>query len=164
MTGSSAMYSSSLRERIEKLESVEEIRQLKARYWRSCDRKDHRAVLDCFVAGEVEIDYGPIGFFSDRESFVKVFRALGCKDNIVDMHHGANPEIERIDAYHANGIWDLYFFTIDTDGRTFMQLAGRYEDRYLRLDGEWKIESTRFVAASRFGGRVGADGTLSIAP
>ncbi|NVK44001.1 MAG: nuclear transport factor 2 family protein [Oceanospirillaceae bacterium] len=152
----------SIRERIENLESIEEIRQLKARYWRSCDRKDHRAVLDCFISGKVNIDYGPIGVFNNREAFVKVFRELGCRDNIVDMHHGANPEIELVDSHHARGFWDLYFFTIDTDGRTFMQLGGRYEDRYLRLDGNWKIESTRFVAVSRFGASVDAAGSLTI--
>ncbi|EOT7836666.1 nuclear transport factor 2 family protein [Pseudomonas aeruginosa] len=50
--------------------SAEAIRQLKHRYLKACDLKEVATIRDCFAEGEVAIDYGPVGTFSERDSFV----------------------------------------------------------------------------------------------
>ena len=78
------------------------------------------------------------------------------------MHHGANPEIEIISESEAEGLWALYFYTMDTDGGTFRQMAGTYRDRYVKTDRGWKILESVFVPRSVADGKLGADGAVSI--
>ncbi len=57
----------------------------------ACDEKQPEVVTNCFISGEVDINFGHIGQFNRREDFVAVFKDLGCHDHIVDMHHAQNP-------------------------------------------------------------------------
>ncbi len=131
-------------QRIQQLEDTEAIRQLKYRYFNACDEKLPDQVLACFAPGEVEIDYGHIGKFSCREDFVAVFKAMGCKDNIVDMHHAQNPLLDFIDPDHARGKISLRFFSMDTLNKTSTQLGGYYLDEYRRINGQWLITRSHF--------------------
>ncbi|MEQ8802803.1 MAG: nuclear transport factor 2 family protein, partial [Haliea sp.] len=72
------------------LRDIEAIRTLKFRYLNACDDKQPELVRDCFAPGRVDINFGHIGTFDDREAFVAVFVELGCHDHIVDMHHAEN--------------------------------------------------------------------------
>lgn len=139
---------SELAARLDALEDLEAIRQLKARYFLACDSKDGAAMRDCFVAGEVLIDYGAIGLFRDRDALVELFERLAGHAHIVEMHHGVNPRIELIDAQHARASWGLHFQQIDTRAHRLTQLGGRYDDAYRKQDGAWKIARTRFVVDS----------------
>lgn len=134
--------------RLRVLEDIEAIRRLKARYFLACDRKDVAGMRDCFLPGEVHIDYGVVGTFDRREQLIEVFERLACHAHIVEMHHGANPVIDVIDDGHARGSWALHYQQIDTRGRKLTQLGGTYEDEYRKEDGAWRISRTRFVAGS----------------
>ncbi|MFL9997012.1 SnoaL-like domain-containing protein [Burkholderia sp. GAS332] len=137
-----------LEARLRRLEDTEAIRSLKARYFFCCDRKDPQGVRDCFAPGKVLIDYGRIGVFSDRDQLVDVFERLGCHDHIVEMHHGANPQIALVDDTTARGTWGLFYYLINTRDRVVTQLGAYYEDEYRKLDGVWKIAATRCVVTS----------------
>ncbi|WP_048307070.1 nuclear transport factor 2 family protein [Halomonas sp. PR-M31] len=137
-----------LEARLRRLEDLEAIRTLKARYLFSCDQKDPEGVRQCFAPGEVEIDFGRIGVFHHRDALVKVFQELGCHEHIVEMHHGVNPQIELLDTHNAEGIWGLKYFLINTRDQQMIQLGAYYEDRYRKIDGEWKIAKTRCVVTS----------------
>lgn len=139
---------SELAARLSALEDLEAIRQLKARYFHACDSKDGAAMRDCFSTGEVLIDYGAIGLFRDRDALVEVFERLAGHDHIVEMHHGANPCIELIDAQQARARWSLHFQQIDLRAHRLTQLGGVYEDEYRKEAGTWKIASTRFCVDS----------------
>ena len=39
------------------------------------------------------------------DALVAVFVAVGCHPHMVEMHHGVNPRIERLDADRASGHW-----------------------------------------------------------
>lgn len=134
--------------RIARLEAVEAIRQLKARYFHSCDGKNPDAMRDCFAPGPVDIDYGALGRFTDRDALVRLFTELGCHPHIVEMHHGANPDITIIDADHARATWSLHYQQIDTVKQTVTQLGAFYDDEYRRVDGAWKISATRCKVTS----------------
>ncbi|WP_230964705.1 nuclear transport factor 2 family protein [Pseudomonas aeruginosa] len=60
---------------------------------------------------------------------------------MIDLHHGANPEIELVAEGEA---WT---------GAT-RQLGGVYQDRYRRIDGQWKIVATAFLAHSMVDGKT----------
>jgi hypothetical protein len=135
-------------ERLRALEDLEAIRALKARYFFCCDQKDPSGMRECFAAGEVLIDYGRVGVFSDRDKLVEVFERLGCAQHIVEMHHGVNPQITLIGDGRARGSWGLHYQQINTRDGTLTQLGATYDDEYRKIDGAWKIAGTRCVVTS----------------
>jgi hypothetical protein len=136
----------SLEQRIARLEALEAIRQLKHRYLSACDRKDVATIRDCFAEGEVLIDYGPLGTFQQRDSFVALYQELACHARVIDLHHAANPELELLGDDQAEGRWALYYFNLDGESGATRQLGGFYEDRYRCIDGRWRIVATTFRA------------------
>jgi hypothetical protein len=129
--------------RIERLETLEAIRQLKAHYFNACDSQDPGGASRCFAPGEILIDMGHIGVFRHRDEFAALYRAAGCHDYVLDLHHGANPEIEVIDGQHARAVWSLNYRNINTRDRTVTFLSVLYRDEYVKLEGEWKIITCR---------------------
>jgi hypothetical protein len=130
------------------LEDLESIRALKHRYLWCCDRKDPKGMRACFADGPVDIDYGVIGRFTDADALVKIYTDIACHPHMVEMHHGANPQIEVVDLTRARGTWSLHYFLINTQDSKLTQLAGYYEDEYRKTDTGWKILKTKFVATS----------------
>jgi hypothetical protein len=138
----------SLEERIQRLEDIEAIKQLKAKYLHSCDTKDIEGIRECFSTNDVMIDYGAIGSFTNRESFLEVFQAMACNEHTIDMHHGQNPQIHWTDTEQASASWDLYFYQINTKTQNLTQLSGSYSDEYEKHNNQWKIVKTIFVVSS----------------
>src|SRR5882672_4029894 len=134
--------------RLQRLEDIEAIRALKARYLWCCDRKDPVGMRACFADGPVHIDYGVVGTFDRADALAKVFKDVGCHDYMVEMHHGMNPQIDLVDGATARGTWSLHYFLINTQTKGLTQLAGYYEDEYRKVGGAWKISKTRFVPTS----------------
>ncbi|WP_028628146.1 nuclear transport factor 2 family protein [Metapseudomonas resinovorans] len=133
-----------LEQRLARLEALEAIRRLKHRYLNACDLKDVEAIRACFAEGEVAIDYGPVGTFRDRDSFVALYQSLACNERVIDLHHGANPEVELVAEDEARARWALYYFNLDAETGATRQLGGFYQDRYRCIDGAWKIVETVF--------------------
>ncbi len=140
MTGTS---DDSLARRIMRLEDIEAIKQLKARYLNGCDRQDPDQVRDCFVEGAVDIDMGHLGRYATRDAFIALYKAAGCHDYILDMHHSANPEITLVNDTHATALWGLEYRNINTKDRTVTFLSALYHDAYVKAGGQWKIEKSR---------------------
>jgi hypothetical protein len=149
-----------LRRRLGELEAIEAIKRLKHRYLRACDRQQPDDVRDCFVPRGAVIVYEGFPAFDDREPFVAIYAQMGCRPQIVDMHHGQNPDIRLTGADRAEGTWDIYYFGIDLEARTATQLAGEYEDLYERDDGAWRIRSTRFRRTSVVSYALTEDGVV----
>jgi hypothetical protein len=137
-----------LEQRINRLEAIEAVKQLKARYFHACDTKQPDIVRACFASGEIDLRYGRIGNFTDREQMVAVFSELACQEHIVEMHHGQNPQVEVHDEDNATAIWGLYYYMIDTRRQSVTQLAGFYDDAYIRRDGEWRIIRSYYEVTS----------------
>lgn len=137
-----------LEARLRRLEDLEAIRSLKARYFFLCDRKDPKGMRACFADGKVHIDYGVVGTFDNADALQKIFTNIGCHDYMVEMHHGANHQIEITGEDSAHGLCSLHYFLIQTEQKSLTQLGGYYEDEYRRVNGEWKISKTKFIATS----------------
>lgn len=138
-----AMPATDLASRVQRLEDIEAIRRLKARYFNACDRQDPETAGACFAEGEVFIDMGHIGVFKRREEFAALYRAAGCHEYILDAHHGANAEIDIVGPDQARGTWALGYRNINTKDRTVTFLSVLYHDEYACIAGEWRITRSR---------------------
>ena len=133
-----------IEERLARLEALEAIRRLKARFLNACDRQDPEAVRDCFAEGEVIIDMSYFGQCANRDEFVDgIFVPRGCHEHVIDLHQCANPELEILDDTSARGVWSLNYRNINTLERTVTLLSALYHDEYRKIDGEWKISRSR---------------------
>ncbi|MGH2821337.1 MAG: nuclear transport factor 2 family protein [Actinomycetota bacterium] len=128
------------------LADIEEIKQLKARYFRLMDRKqwsEWREVLteDCVL----EYLGAPDIRMEGRDAVVEfVSRAL---DGSVSVHQGHMPEIELIGPTTARGIWAMSDVVEWTGDRRANSLRGfgHYEDEYVKGDGAWRIRRMRIT-------------------
>ncbi len=133
-----------LEQRLQILEAIDRIKTLKARYFMACDSKKPELMRQCFVDGEVHIDYGPVGQFSHRDQLVSLFSEVGCHPHMLEMHHGHNPVIQ-LDPEQtglATGSWELCYQLINTRDKTLTQLGLIYQDEYREIDGQWLISKT----------------------
>lgn len=126
------------------LQDIEDIKILKARYFRYLDTQDWDALVTVFAPGAI-IAFPEIGMeYDSGEAFVEFARVT--MNGVVSVHQGYLPEIEIVERDRANGIWAM---TDDLDapggmpqseGRPVrMRGAGHYHDQYIRRDGNWQI-------------------------
>lgn len=131
-----------LEQRLQQLEALEQIRQLKHRYLNACDLKQVEVIRECFAPGPVVIDYGDLGVFHDRDDFIELYTRLACHPQVNDLHHGSNPELELESLSEARGRWALFYLNLDPQTGVTRQLGGFYEDRYRLTEAGWRIVET----------------------
>jgi len=132
-----------LQRRLQRLEDLEAIRQLKSRYLNACDQQDVEKARACFAEGEVIIDMGHVGVFRSRDEFAALYKAAACHSHVLDMHHGGNPEIDLVDDTHAKALWSLDYRNINTSDKTVTFVSLLYHDEYAKIRGEWRITKSR---------------------
>jgi hypothetical protein len=125
----------------DELVDIEQIKQLKARYFRLLDTKQWEAWGDVFTVdgeirfGESETDRWIVG----RDRIVRTLqRSIG--DGIT-VHHGHMPEISITGPTTATGIWSMFDY-VDKSGEHPIQLRGygHYHEDYVKDDvGTWRI-------------------------
>lgn len=127
--------------------AIEEIKQLKARYFRLMDQGRWDEFAELFTEDVVQSwqpapGEAPVGA-TGRDAVVSHIR-----DSVAGMrsvHHGHMPEIEITSETSATGIWALYDHCTQ-DGAIVFDGAGFYTDTYVKRDGRWLIQSTRLEA------------------
>ena len=137
-----------LEQRIQCLEDIEAIKQLKARWWFSCDIRDTAGMRDCFDEDDFEIDFGFIGRFTDMNAFIEIFESLACHPSHIDMHHGLAPEITILDSQTAQGRWRMRFQLLETELKQVQLMSGFYEDQYVKLGDDWKMRKSKYTLMS----------------
>ena len=132
-----------LEARIMRIEDIEAIKMLKAKYWCSVDGKKWEQLAACFTADGVAI-YGPnrleggpaiIEFFTERSN--------SGKASVVGIHQGHNPEIVFSDNSTARGTWQLFNYRIDRQENMATRNISYYDDEYARVGDQWLIKSTK---------------------
>ena len=151
-----------LEDRIARLEAIEAVREVKARYLACCDAKDPEGMRACFADGPVHIDYGAVGTFTDADELKNIYTQMACHPHMVEMHHGSNPRIEVTDTSNAKGQWSLTYQLINTEMNTLTQLGGEYEDEFRLTDDGWKIVATKFNVTSTLIVELGDNGMKHI--
>jgi SnoaL-like domain len=135
----------------EQLLAIEEIKQLKARYFRCMDTKDWDgyasvfapdAVLDVSGESTVPDDQGIIRGNTTIAEYVR-----GQVDPVVTVHHGHMPEIEITSDTTANGVWsmeDMLRWPPDAPIDE-MHGYGHYVETYEKVDGQWRIATCKLT-------------------
>ncbi|RZL85035.1 MAG: nuclear transport factor 2 family protein [Rhodococcus sp. (in: high G+C Gram-positive bacteria)] len=141
---------------VERLTAIEDIKQLKARYFRLLDQHKWDDFAELFsstlVVEIAESTSGP----KDRDSFVASVRAH--LDSAVTVHQGHTPEITIIDADRASGIWAMFDLVEPPVDSEFPLLVGygHYLEEYVREDSKWRISRLELTRIKRTTG-MGAD-------
>jgi len=127
--------------------AIEEIKQLKHRYFRTLDLKQWPEFGDC-LADDVRARYGtraagePLHF--EGRSCVVGYMAENLPHSVVTLHVAQHPEIE-VDGDLATGSWCFEDTVIATEFSVTIRGGGYYRDEYRREgDGRWRIASTSY--------------------
>ena len=118
------------------MDDIEEIKKLKARYFRALDTKDwdlYEAVFAPEAVIDLTLAHGQR--FESRDAFMEYARAMKI---VQSVHHGHNPEIDLTGPDTATGIWALEDYNIWEDG-TQNHGWGHYMDTYSKRDGRWQV-------------------------
>ena len=132
---------SDLERRLNRLEDIEAIKQLKYRYFRHLDLKQWDELAQCFAA-DATVSYGSgkyefrgvgaiMGFLSE---------SLGEARGSVTIHHGHHPEIELLGPTSARGSWALYNYMFNIKENRGIRIGAYYEDSYVKLAGAWRFQ------------------------
>lgn len=132
---------------LEELGALEELRQLKYRYFRTLDLKRWDEFADT-LAENVVAHYGTHALaeplvFQGRDALTRFMRdALGPA--ITTVHVASHPEIS-VDGSGATGSWAFEDTVIVPGANSLIRGAGYYTDRYCRDgDGRWRIAETSY--------------------
>jgi SnoaL-like domain len=136
---------------IEKLLAIEDIRRLKAAYFRCMDTKNWDELPTLFtddasfdVRGALEMpkpDYSGEPVVSGRAAITAYIR--DGLTPLISVHHGHSPEIEITSATSAKGIWPMTDMLVAPEGAPFhiFRGYGYYRENYRRQDDIWRIAS-----------------------
>lgn len=136
---------SDLQARLGRLEDIEAIRQLKARYCALCDAGyDADGLAALFTADGVWDGGRTFGVAEGREAIRRHFQGASKRISIA-RHQVMNPIIE-INGDLATGEW-LLFQPCTTGPGQAAWLAATYRDRYRREGGVWLFAETTIDVA-----------------
>jgi len=141
------------------LRAIEQIKVLKARYFRGIDLKDWDLIRSVF-ADDVECDFRgaatdpATGFNPVPEATGSII--LGIEDTVAafeasgahfrSVHHGHMPEIEILSDTTARAIWAM-FDTLRFAAGPIAEITayGHYHETYEKIGGDWKIKTIRLT-------------------
>lgn len=140
----------------ERLAAVEEIRQIKSRYFRGVDSGDG-ALVRSILAVDCVLDYmgcctDPISGIDHMPSMNLVMRGSeswplesATGTGVVTVHQGHDPDITVDSASSASAIWSFTDRFFLPPGSPFDRLTGwgRYHDTYSNDGSGWKLKTTR---------------------
>ena len=140
-------------ETIDKLLALEELRMLKARYFRLLDTKQWSAWSELFtpdIVAEFPDDH-PDAVYHGREAFVTTVKT--SLDPAVTLHHGHTPELTILGPTSAKGIWVMQDWLYWPEGGNTVVLTGvrsvlgwgHYHETYVKASGEWRIATLKLT-------------------
>jgi uncharacterized protein (TIGR02246 family) len=129
---------------IQQLLDIEQIKQLKARYFRLVDTKQWDGWGKVFASDAVlEVPEGDLVHRGRAEIVANVSTVM---EHLRTVHHGLMPEIEITGPDTARGVWAMsdYVEWPSEDGtRVGLRGYGHYVEEYVREDGQWCIARSR---------------------
>jgi hypothetical protein len=146
---------------LEELVAIEEIRQLKARYFHRMDQKRWDEWSEVFCE-DVHVDISQEGspILEGRQAFLDFLRPL--LEDVKTVHHGHASEIEITGPDTATGTWsmeDNLWWPADQGGQHLWG-TGFYFEKYRKdPDGCWRILELKLRRT-----RTEVDGIQSVPP
>mgnify|MGYP001445870207 FL=1 len=137
------MNDKTLEERVQRLEDIESIKQLKVRYSHICD-DDHNPdkIASLFVEDGIweSPDFGLAKGHAEIESLFQNFKKMFS----FSQHNMMNPLIS-VDGDFATGTWYImgpWDIRSENENKWF---ALRYDDDYVRVENGWKYKHLRVI-------------------
>lgn len=132
---------------IEKLEAIEEIKQLKAKYFLGIDHKDWDLWREEVWAPDARIEVPEMDAdITPREALIEWVKEQSADQ--VSVHHGHMPIIEFDSDTEATGLWameDRIWRSKEhplNGDISYVLGFGHYREKYVKLDVGWRIQST----------------------
>lgn len=127
-----------IEERIQRLEDIECIRHLQAKYQRCLDTRDFTGLEECFADdAESFYDSGKMSYKGKAEIVAFLKKVMTFDMPSSHLIHGGEIDIE--DACHARAKWHLEDQLLHRKFLVKLQGAAIYDVRYTKTDGQWKI-------------------------
>jgi hypothetical protein len=132
-----------------RLLAIEEIKQLKARYFRCMDTKDWDGFASVFtpdavmdMSDEAGAAPGDLSHVTRGAQTIAAMAQAGM-EGVQTVHHGHMPEIELLSPTTARGTWAMEDRLRWSDGPVrSLHGFGHYHDTYEKGPDEWRIAST----------------------
>jgi len=147
---------------LERLLAIEEIKGVKARYFRYMDTKQWdklgelfsvNAYFDarCAFSADLE-DQSPAAqmckdWVTEGRNEIVAFMKRGC-EGFLSAHYGHGHEITVIDQQRASGVIALedYMYLQGEEGLSqVLHGRGHYHEEYIKEGGKWRIHSSRIT-------------------
>jgi hypothetical protein len=122
------------------LAAIEQIKQLKARYFRLMDTKRWGEMKAVFTRDAKLVDEESASSWSGRDAIIAGLAQV-LAPPVRTVHHGHMPEIELLSDTEARGVWSMNDW-VDTPAFT-LDGWGHYHERYAFEDGAWRIADER---------------------
>lgn len=140
-------------DRVDRLEAIDAIRTLKARYFRTMDTKDWDGYQAVFtpdliadfreatgVRDESQLSHGASAYVAPLAAMLQ---------DVQTVHHGHMSEIVIESATTARGIWAMEDKLWPTTGSVlpfrWLHGYGHYHERYVKQDDGWRIAEIRLT-------------------
>lgn len=126
------------------LVEIEHIRQLKYRYVRFIDTKRWDDLAELFTPDATASYGGGATERAGREAIMAFLVESMADEEMLTSHKVHQPEITLTASDRATGVWALDDVVVL--GRLGMTVRGAsfYDDRYAKVDGDWRIAHTGY--------------------
>lgn len=131
---------STLEERVQRLEDLEELRRLKIRYAQLCDANYDADGLAALFAEDAVWNGGQFGLYEGRDAIRGFF--AGVSDSFTfALHYVIGHQIDIDSDTEAHGSWYILEPATIDDKATW--IAAVYNDRYRKVDGRWMFAEVK---------------------
>ena len=130
-----------LEQRITRLEDIEAIKQLKARYCEICDDMHNPDRITSVFAENGIWESPDFGKAQGHDAIRELFQGFQNMFSF-SQHNITNPIIE-VTGNRATGIWYIMGPWTNTEDEKEIWMTARYEDDYVKVDGVWKYQHLR---------------------
>jgi hypothetical protein len=139
---------------VDRLVALEDIRRVKAEYFRCVDEQDWEALVGVFTP-DAETDMrkavtpeDPSLLLYDAAAFVQSTSAV--LTGVKTAHFGYNPRIDLQSDTEATGVWGMEDWLWVGEGHPFLPFRklhgwGRYYDRYAKVGDRWFMAATKLI-------------------
>ena len=130
--------------RLRAMEDIEEIKRLKARYCSYCDDNYDADSLASLFTEDAIWDGGIRGTAEGKDE-IRNFFIRASQRLPFAVHMVMNPIIE-VDGDRAKGTWYLFQACTYAEEDQAVWGSARYDEEYVRLEGEWKFRSLKLTS------------------
>jgi hypothetical protein len=140
--GECDMAKLSLEERVDQLEAIECIKQLKYRYCKYCDAGYDAKGIASLFADDAVADYGS-DYNVGADQIFKRF--VGESTKIPFAAHMVTNPLIHVNGDTAHGTWWIVMpcTRMVNEKPTAYWFVGEYDEDYVKINGEWKFKTLR---------------------